>query len=446
MTIAAVTQLVRSRDTPKWLPIAGAALPPLRFLLFVISYGVNVPIWDDFNLIPLLDKFQHGQLSFTDLWAQHNENRVFFPNLIWVAASLFVHENLKVIMIFDAAAMIGSGVIFYLVWRRTGGSAWVAVPASFFYFTLLQHEDALSAFQLAWYLISLSFAVIVFALDRERIGAATLIIAGIAAIVASFSSLQGLFCWPAGAIFLMDRSRRNVLAGWLGAGAIATIVYFVGFDFHQTGSVVDVGAPINPLSGFVFPFITLGGLFTGNSLGNDAALELAGVLGFALLAPAIVVATMAIRIDPLERVKRLPFALLVFGVLFLLAIAFGRSQTLEGAVASRYTLFSAYIPIATLALLSVLWNDGRTAMLRYLAGAFGMLVAVSIVSEVLIGNSIGRYAVAEHKRDVELFTQAASEPDEDLKHLWCCPSLIRDYASLARRDQIMSFADHNASP
>jgi hypothetical protein len=65
---------------------------------------------------------------------------------------------------------------------------------------------------------------------------------------------------------------------------------------------------------------------------------------------------------------------------------------------------------------------------------------------VLIGNAIGRYAVAEHRRDVELFTHAASEPDEDLKHLWCCPSLIRDYASLARRDQIMSFADHNASP
>jgi len=436
----------RSRAVARWLPIAGAALPALLFFIFVVSYGVNVPIWDDFNLIPLLHKTAHGQLTLADLWAQHNENRVFFPNLIWIAASMLFHENLKVIMIVDAAAMIGSGVLFYRVWRRSGGSAWIAVPASFLYFTLFQHEDALSAFQLSWYLISLSFAIVVFALDREDRGPLVLVIAGSAAVVASFSSLQGLFCWPAGAIFLLARSDRRILAGWLASGAAATMVYFVGFDFHQTGAVVEPRAGATPVSGVIFSIVALGGLFTGNSPGNDSALALAGVLGLALLGSAVVVATLAIRVDPLRRVKRLPYAFLIFGALFLIALAFGRSQTLEGAVASRYTLFTTYVPIATLALLSVTWREQKSAALHYVVGAFGMLVAIAIVSELFIGNAIGQFARGERTREIEVLTHAATAPDDELKHLWCCPGLIRGYASLARRDRIMTFADLEASP
>jgi hypothetical protein len=442
MTPAAVTRVATERDLSNWIPVAAAALPALLFFAFVVIYGVNVPNWDDFNLIPLLDKFQHGQLTLADLWAQHNENRVFFPNLVWLAASALIHDDLKIMLLFDALLMIGSGALFYLVWRRAGGSAWLAVPASFLYFTLLQHEDSLGAFQLSWYLISLGFAVIAFVLDREDRVPSAMWIAVIAAVVASFSSLQGLFCWPAGAVFLLDRSDRKRLTGWLIAGLLTTIFYFIGFDFHQTGDVGFTSAIFHPVQDVVFSIVALGGLFTGNSPGNSAALELAGILGLAVLASAVVVAALALRAKPLEHVKRLPFALLVFGALFLIAIGLGRSsdQAFDGAVASRYTMFTAYVPIATMFLLYVLRRERDDAVLRYTIGAFGMLVAIAIVSGLCIGNSIGQYALAERERDVARFTQAATEPDDQLERLWCCPGLVRSYAALADRDQLMTFA------
>jgi hypothetical protein len=225
-------------------------------------------------------------------------------------------------------------------------------------------------------------------------------------------------------------------------------VYFIGFDFHQTGDVGFGNAFFHPVGDALFSIEALGGLFTGNSLGNGAALELAGILGLALLGSAIVATTMAMREEPLSPLKRLPLALLVFGMLFVVAIGLGRSsgETLESAVASRYTLFTAYIPIATMLLLWVTRRAGDTPALRYAVGAFGMLVAISILSELCIGNSIGRYALAERQRNVERLRQAATEPDDELKHLWCCPDLVRSYALLAGRDRLMTFADQKATP
>jgi hypothetical protein len=439
--IGALRPNVFSGSWPKRIPEIAAAIPALIFFAFVVSYGVNVPNWDDFNLIPLLDKLQHGHLTFADVWAQHNENRVFFPNVLWFAAALLVRDDLKIVMIFDALVMIASGVLLYRTWRRSGGDAWLAVPASFLYFTLLQHENALSAFQLSWYLVALGFAIVAYMLDCERPSRTRLAIALAAAIVASFSSLQGLFCWPAGVVFLLNHGDRKSLLAWLGCGALATVAYFVGFDFAHTGDVGLTNSLLHPGADVAFAIVSLGGLITGNSPANPAVVLLAGVFGFAFLGCALVATGVAVSERPALPIKRLPFAMLVFAGLFLVAIGLGRGAdpTFQGALASRYTLFTAYVPIATVLLFASVRSE-RNVALDFAIGAFGMLVAIAIVAGLSIGTSIGRYAVGERTRDIVRFTKARSQSDEELKHLWCCPSLIRDAASLAERDRLMTFA------
>jgi len=62
------------------------ALVPLAFLLCVVArYAVPVPYWDQWEFVPLLEKTYHGQLTFHDLWAQHNEHRILFPRIIMLA-------------------------------------------------------------------------------------------------------------------------------------------------------------------------------------------------------------------------------------------------------------------------------------------------------------------------------------------------------------------------
>ena len=62
------------------------ALVPFAFLLFVVlTCAVMVPYWDQWDMVPLLEKTCHGELTFHDLWAQHNEHRIFFPKIIMLS-------------------------------------------------------------------------------------------------------------------------------------------------------------------------------------------------------------------------------------------------------------------------------------------------------------------------------------------------------------------------
>ena len=65
------------------------ALLPLAFLIWVVvQYAVVVPYLDQWELVPLLEKTYHGELTFHDLWAQHNEHRLIFPQIIMLLLAL----------------------------------------------------------------------------------------------------------------------------------------------------------------------------------------------------------------------------------------------------------------------------------------------------------------------------------------------------------------------
>jgi len=76
-------QQQRIRSALRFLLIA---MIPAGFTgLLIFKYWVNTPIGDEWHVVSLLEKFALGTLSFQDLFAQQNEYRQFFPNLIFVA-------------------------------------------------------------------------------------------------------------------------------------------------------------------------------------------------------------------------------------------------------------------------------------------------------------------------------------------------------------------------
>ncbi|MGH9919994.1 MAG: hypothetical protein ACRD6W_14155, partial [Nitrososphaerales archaeon] len=42
------------------------------YLVFVLRYSVNSLFWDDWSVVPLINAAQHGHLTFSMLWRQHN--------------------------------------------------------------------------------------------------------------------------------------------------------------------------------------------------------------------------------------------------------------------------------------------------------------------------------------------------------------------------------------
>jgi len=76
------------------LVVVGNILPALLLFYFVHRYGVDLPWWDEWDalLIPL-QLFDSGRLTFTALFAQHNEHRMLFPRLITLANAMLFHWN-----------------------------------------------------------------------------------------------------------------------------------------------------------------------------------------------------------------------------------------------------------------------------------------------------------------------------------------------------------------
>ena len=107
------------------LGILSLAVPVVVYLGFIHRYGVNVlwnDQWDDINVV---GHTHAGNLSLATLWAQHNENRVFFPNLIVVVLSETTHFN-SVIEEYMSAAMliIATGLLILTHRRRRPSTPW----------------------------------------------------------------------------------------------------------------------------------------------------------------------------------------------------------------------------------------------------------------------------------------------------------------------------------
>ena len=72
------------RRTISGLGILSLAVPVIVYLWFIRRYSVNMIWGDTWTDINVVEHAHAGNLSLATLWAQHNESRIFFPNLIVV--------------------------------------------------------------------------------------------------------------------------------------------------------------------------------------------------------------------------------------------------------------------------------------------------------------------------------------------------------------------------
>ena len=82
-------------------------VPPLILLSAIAAHAVNVPRWDDWDVIPFVVALRDGSLGFADFWAQHNEHRIGAVKLILAPLALATD--------FDVTAMMYAGFVLQLL-------------------------------------------------------------------------------------------------------------------------------------------------------------------------------------------------------------------------------------------------------------------------------------------------------------------------------------------
>jgi hypothetical protein len=364
-------------------------IPPLVLLSLIAAHAVNVPRWDEWDLLPFVLALRDGTVGLADFWAQHNEHRLTAVKLL--LAPLVLATD------FDVRAMMYTGfclqlLAFVFLWRtlvttleardQALGTA-LAFVIALLMFSPAQDQNWLWGLtSMQWHLCNLTGAAAVYLLARRPrprfalAGCFLLTCAGMTA-VASGIVLWGmvLVVIAMEAIAARTRPPWPVLAGWA-AGALVLAFYFAGF--RTTAVAPNVWSFLHhPRAFFGFVRVYLGWpLVQGDNLRLAAAFGMAGLVGLAAAAYAVLVRRFLAE-------RLLPWlGLSTYALLVALATAVGRVQLgVVVATANRYStgallFWIGLLVVAALAVRQALENArGRRRRLLLAAPAAVLMVA-----------------------------------------------------------------------
>jgi hypothetical protein len=419
-------------------------------LAYVLTYAVNVPFWDEWEFVRLLEVADRGQLTVGDILQQHNEHRIAAPRIFaigvaWltaydtVAQCLFTVFHLTVMLVYAYAAV-----------RRTTGAAIGTAPLWFVAVAWLllswrQAENLIWGFQIGLSL-PLTFAFIGLfhlqvALETKRRRVLSILLASIGATLASFSSAMGLLVWPAGLVvallhWRMDRAARHTTMLWIGTGVVVWFAYFVGYQSppHHASVTVALSQPARLLSFF----LTLCGLWAAGSS--------FGALGGSLVLIAVVTCCIGLwRRGELAR-HGLWIGVSLWCVLTLAMIAAGRSSNPAVAYRSAYATYSLPIAAALVALLAA-WLRGRRSVPVAVVTWGGMLLFVAgTVNGYSVGRDIAEGDWRARSRLASMLVDYRNRSDSELAVLYPDCAKVRDGADFLARKRWSVFAENDATP
>ncbi len=271
--------------------VLGFALPVVGYFGLIHRYSINVIFGDQWNDVTVIRHSYSHLFDWGSLWAQHNENRIFVPNLIVVLLAHTTHFNIQVEEYLGAIMLVVA--IALIIWahkRRTPSAPWLYYcPVALLGLSIVQYENSLWGFQMAWYLVLLALATAMVLVDRVTMTWLTLIGAIATAVVGSFSSLQGLLIWPAGLLLLYHRRRAGrFVVAWIAAAAASFVIYFYNFNTSATSGSPSHGYSLqHPLAAIKFYVFEVGDIVglprVYNGPGGNAVL----LLGLVILVLAV---------------------------------------------------------------------------------------------------------------------------------------------------------------
>ena len=277
-------------------------IPVALLLWFIASFSVNVPVHDQWRLVSLFDKIANSKVTFGDFWALHSNHRIIIPKIIISALAFSSQWNINYELILS---IIFALITFALIYKLSANQArnnnddlfhLTNILTGFWVFALVQHENWLWGFQLAWFLVNLCVMVAIFVLslddnllifrfnkgidwrtakaqrtqreEEEKRVSFNLIwfdyrlfVAAICCEVASFSSAQGLLSWLAlipvvVAVKGKTLEIRKRLGLWVFLFVVTSALYSI--DYHPQREMSMISLLAKPLVVINYFFNLLG--------------------------------------------------------------------------------------------------------------------------------------------------------------------------------------------
>jgi hypothetical protein len=381
------------------LPVVLALLPLLYLVWMAARLSIDVPFWDQWELVPRLQHLAEGSFTFNDLWQQHNEHRPVFPMLWMLTLARLSHWNVHLEVATNVTFGVGILLIYvrYLAtaWKGRGPAPqWLLPVLSLLIFSPFQWENWLWGWQMSALMGTFSMFLGLYLLansDRSTLRFAAALACG---VWSTYSFAAGLVYWVVGpiAIALGAREQRRVRAGvWCVVAGLTLASYF--YHYQQPGASPTMGSNFRSVEAVVRLIV-----YFLKYVGAPVAAYTSVLAALAGIGITVLFVTLAWRLRARWREPAIMYPLLA-GLLVLAVAAisalgragFGSNQ----ALASRYGTISVHL-WCTAAVLTVEWLRGEAGPARRSAWqpvAIAVTIAV-LASTTYNGLQASRLAAA----------------------------------------------------
>ncbi len=229
---------------PVWLLLGGLIiLPPLGMLLVIFSISNNMPVFDSWQIAGQILKLHTGGLTRDDLWTPYLEHRIPVLRLLSMGLAWPFGWNIDI----ERLAGFGMQLITLFVLGRLLNFTLPGKPLStarlgllalfsLLLFSAIQWESWTHTINIVWFLLLLTTIVAVWVTNRWAGKGLGLAMAGVCALIASFTLLSGLLLWFLilfGLLVRRQEWRGRYIALW---SAVTIAVYGTYFYGYQANS------------------------------------------------------------------------------------------------------------------------------------------------------------------------------------------------------------------
>jgi hypothetical protein len=447
-------QPVISRRWTSKLLIVGlfllALLPLIGPILMVYEYGVNVPYWDEWNMVAVVLDSRKGGIPPT-LFAQHNEHRIVIPRLVFIALDNLTHWNQFATMTASIVFVFLTSLGIYVLARSTippgPGREWkiagIWFACNMLIFSPAQWENWLWSVGMV-NVLPMMFIVWTMIVVRSSMRLwMKMPIALLMATAATFSVGDGILAWPLiGLLWAWSPSlsvlkkKVGLLLIWCGGFAINVAMYF--HHYVKPGHAV-LAYSVNARAIFDYILAFVGGPLCQGTVVPPATQAM--IIGTASLVVLLFLVFVFLYVWWVEGEFDLASSMFVWLVVSAFSVASGilAGPTRAGfgtdqALASRYVTFGVYTFVGLLILpliitaqrkfRGVIWSHLGTALVT----AIIFMQLWSIYPAILASRGI--YKGRVQGKAALLLLRSLPDDDPNLALLFPLPTQLRAIAEL----------------